>query len=226
MYTLSGQRLLRPSEDRRRTTQHWWENTAQQSGQTQTFLSLLFTPRRFCKFLAEARHIHRYTPLKHHWKQIWVGRVTVYTWLRPQWSRAKLSLPETRSRSQREASWHPGQCTVLYSAVLCITALYCQFVLSALTHTDTSPFNLRAEDRKRHQEGSCPAARGPIRGQPPLLPLWSKLPQLTRAASLSSKTDRWGIEVICKTIKIRLVLYIRGRLYIFTRSLVSWITPE
>ena len=208
MYTLSGQRLLRPSEDRRRTTQHWWENTAQQAGQTQTFLSLLFTPRRFCKFLAEARHIHRYTPLKHHWKQIWVGRVTVYTWLRPQWSRAKLSLPETRSRSQREASWHPGKCTVLYSALL-----HCTVSLSSLLWpTQTLPPSISGprtgSDIRR---GAAQLPRGRYEASLSLLPLWSKLPQLTLAASLSSKTDRWGIEVICKTIKIRLVLYIRGR---------------
>ena len=56
MDTLSGQRLLRPSEDRRRTTQHWWENTTQQSGQTQTFSHLTLIHRGgFASFFAEAR---------------------------------------------------------------------------------------------------------------------------------------------------------------------------
>ena len=129
-----------------------------------------YSPRRFCQYFAEAWYIgtDRYTPLKHHWKQIWVTVcVTVYTWLRPQQSRAKLSLPDPRSRSQREASWHPGQCTVQCCTVLRITALYCQFVLSALTHTDTSPFSLRAEDRKLWSGGGeLPSCPGAIRGQP------------------------------------------------------------
>ena len=119
--------------------------------------------------------------------------MSVYTWLRLQRSRRQLSL----GRGGEPAD--SVQCsTVLYTAVL-----HCPL---SSPHTSLFPLPApAAEDRKRCQRGRGAAIRGqPRPGESPSLFLWSKLPQLTLTASLSSETDRRAIKVICKTLRNRL----------------------
>ncbi len=131
----------------------------------------------------------------------------------PPWVRARGRPADIRGRVQCS--------TVQYSGVLYCTLHYCTVLSDCplCPDTDSLPRSLRAEARTGsdiREEGELPGPGPVIRGQlrprdsPSLFPLWSKLPQLSLTASLGSKTDRWGTEVICKTIKIRLVLYILG----------------
>ena len=137
-------------------------------------------------------------PPKNHWKQIWAG--CVLCTLGSGCSGAGDNFPLAGPRGEPADT----QCTVQYCAVHCSTALYWQFVLSprhtlpcSLSRQPRTGSDVWEEGELRYEASSGPESL-------PSLFLWSKLPQLTLTASLSSETDGRAIEVICKTLRIRL----------------------
>lgn len=174
IYTLCSQRLLRPSEERtgggqlsiREITLH----------QTYSDFLSLFTqklrPRRFCKFYIKAMSLLS----KHDWKQsrsvldVWL--CTLHCTLGSGHSGAGHNFPSLSERPADIQGRVQG-CTVLYYTVLCITALYCQIVLSALTQTHFPVHSgpRRGQEAISGRKGSCRGRWYEASSGPEILPL-------------------------------------------------------